>query len=144
MLGCSSSSGDASGAPDAQMGSEGAAQTGACHWPENLNDAGPGACTVGLAYLNCMYPSGVGCGASSSPGPLFMSCISGDTTGCPGCDPIQGGTCENKCGPGQYAVSCGGPPTPGGGAIVYQQAPAGCVSVGSTPGGNTYSCCPCE
>jgi hypothetical protein len=152
FLACSSSSGggaDASSdAPSGTSGSssDGAPQTlGTCHWPDSLNDAGPGACTVGRAYLNCTFPSGAGCGAVVSPGPLTESCISSDVTGCPGCDPAPGATCKDQCGPDEYAVSCGGPPHfPDDGSFTYQQAPTGCRDVGSTPGGNTYSCCPCD
>jgi hypothetical protein len=107
----------------------------ACQWPASLNDAGPGACTVGRAYVVCSYPSGGG-----------ELCISDDPTSCPG---FSSTACTNKCAPNEYAVSCGGPPpgpTADGGApaFTYQEAPAGCVSVGFTPGGNEYSCCPCE
>ncbi len=141
------SSGASSDAPSGTSDSpgDGAPQTlGTCHWPDSLNDAGSGACTVGRTYLNCRFPSGVGCGAVSSPGPLTEGCISSDLTGCPGCDPAVGATCEDQCGPDEYAVSCGGPPHfADDGSFTYQQAPAGCRDVGSTPGGNTYSCCPC-
>ncbi len=108
-----------------------------CHWPESLNDAGPGACTVGRAYVVCHFPSGAGC-----------LCISDDPTSCPNCGPVTGATCQNVCAQGEYAVSCGGPPIPiglpDGGFGSYQKAPDGCTGVGATPGGNLYSCCPCE
>jgi hypothetical protein len=121
-----------------------------CQWPDSLNDAGPGvrACAVGRAFVECTYPSGTACGVSAS-GTLTELCISDDPTQCPKCGPPpSGATCHNRCGPNEYAVSCGGPPLPplpdgGVGSIVYQDAPAGCVPAGSTPGGNTYSCCPC-
>jgi hypothetical protein len=120
-----------------------------CQWPDSLNDAGPEvrACRVGRAFLECTYPSGTACGASAS-GTLTVLCISDDPTQCPKCGPPpSGATCRNLCGPNDYAVSCGGPPLrpppDGGVASVYQDAPAGCVSAGSTPAGNTYSCCPC-
>ena len=123
---------------------------GQCRWPDNLNDAGPGvrACQVGRAFLQCIYPSGVACGAISS-GPLTELCISDDPTSCPNCRPLpSGATCTDQCAPGHYAVSCGGPPLfplpDSGAAPVYQDTPIGCTTAGVTPAGNTYSCCPCQ
>jgi hypothetical protein len=154
-VGCSSSSSGA-GAPDGAATSsdrQSAATPSACHWPASLDDAGPGACTVGRAYVECVYPSGVSCeagGGAFSPGGLTMGCISDDPTSCTGCASTAGAaTCTDKCGPNEYAVSCGGPPHPpsgdgGSDDFVYQQAPSNCVDIGGTPGGNVYSCCPCE
>jgi hypothetical protein len=139
-LACSSST-SSSAAPDAHDDSQ---TGGQCHWPDSLNDAGPGACTVGLAYLRCTFESGVGCGATSSPGPLFLGCISNDLTGCPGCDPAVGGTCENMCGANQYALACGGPPGVPGSMTTYQRPPTGCTSMGANPSGAGFYCCPCE
>jgi hypothetical protein len=123
-----------------------------CEWPASLNEAGPGACRVGRAYVECKYPSGVSCDGGlggSSPGGLTMLCISDDPTSCQGCDSISGpSTCTNMCAPNEYAVSCGGPPliSSDGGFdnFAYQQAPANCVGVAGTAAGNEYSCCPCE
>ena len=137
-LACSSP-GTSGASPDAQAG-------GQCHWPDSLNDAGPGACAVGLAYLKCTYESGVAGDDISGSGPLFVGCLSNDVTGCPGGGP-PGGTCTNLCGSNQYAVSCGGQPgmtTPGGTPITYQEPPAGCTSLGVTTLGSSTSCCPCE
>jgi hypothetical protein len=130
----------------------GAAAPSTCKWPTSLDDAGPGACGVGRAYVKCTYPSGVSCEGgvgASSPGGLTMLCISEDPTSCSGCESISGPpTCTNMCAPNEYAVSCGGPPrfSSDGGFdnFAYQQAPANCVGVGGTPAGNLYSCCPCE
>lgn len=123
---------------------------GQCRWPDSLNDAGPGvrACQVGRALVQCTYPSGIACGVTSS-GPLTEWCISDDPTSCPNCRPLpSGATCTNQCAPGQYAVSCGGPPLvpfPDGGATsVYQETPSACTPAGVTPGGNAYACCPCQ
>lgn len=122
---------------------------GHCRWPDSLNDAGPGVrgCGVGRAFLECTFPSGVSCSARGS-GPLTELCISDDPTKCSDCTSLpSGATCHNRCGAGEYAVSCGGPPllSPDGGTPpVYQDTPAGCVAMGSTPAGNTYACCPCQ
>jgi hypothetical protein len=113
---------------------------GQCHWPASLNDAGPGvlACAVGRAFVECTSPSG-GC-----------DCITDDPTTCSDCPGglPSGATCRNQCAPGEYAVSCGGPPpfppSDGGPAPVYQQPPAGCVNKGGGPAGDTNACCPCQ
>jgi hypothetical protein len=102
---------------------------GACHWP--ADDAGPNvtACTVGRAFVECMYPSGETC-----------ECISDDPTTCAGCGVADAAaTCRSKCAANQYAVSCGGVP-----GMTYQTAPTACVGVASSPEGNEYSCCPCQ
>jgi hypothetical protein len=125
---------------------------GQCSWPASLYDAGPGSCTAGRAFVSCSYPVGVTCegglGGAVGSGGLDMGCISDDPTSCAGCTSISGiATCHDMCGPDQYAVSCGGPPhfdEDGGSNFTYQEAPDGCVGVGATPGGNAYSCCPCE
>jgi hypothetical protein len=125
------------------------AAAGQCRWPGSLNDAGPGVrgCTVGRAFLKCTFPSGVGCHGVSSTGPLGELCISNDPTHCSDCSSLpSGATCRNQCPPGEYAVSCGGPPLlepDGGVTAVYQAAPDGCTPMGVTPAGNAYSCCPC-
>jgi hypothetical protein len=90
----------------------------------------PGACDVALAFVQCTYPSGSGCG-----------CLSNDPTTCPGCGPSTGATCRSVCSANEYAVSCGGPPDPN---FVYEDAPDACVGAAVTPFGNEYSCCPCE
>jgi hypothetical protein len=131
-----------------QAGNQDAASE--CHWPASLNDAGPGACAVGRAYVSCSYPSGVSCeGGAGASGGVTMLCISDDPNSCQGCGSISGAaTCKNMCAPNEYAVSYGGPPhfsnDGGPDTFVYQQAPTNCRGVGVTPGGNQYSCCPCE
>lgn len=140
------------GGPADASTSKASAAPSTCKWPASLNDAGPGACRVGRAYVECKYPSGVSCDGglgASSPGGLTMLCISDDPTSCQGCDSISGpATCTNMCAPNEYAVSCGGPPLFSGDGgfdnFAYQQPPANCVGVAGTPAGNEYSCCPCE
>ena len=63
---------------------------GQCLWPDTLNDAGPGVrgCYVGRALLECTFPSGVGCSAESSSGPLTELCISDDPTHCSDCSSL--------------------------------------------------------
>ncbi len=131
--------------------SEATATPSTCQWPASLNDAGPGACSVGRAYVRCTYPSGVSCEGgpgASSPDGLTMGCISEDLTNCSGCGSTSGAaTCTDMCAPNEYALSCGGPPrltADGGFDSTYQQPPANCVGKGGTPAGNGYYCCPCE
>lgn len=105
-----------------------------CNPPVSLEDAGPHvrACTFGRAFLECTFPGGGGC-----------LCISDAPSACRGC----AAPCQNRCGDGEYAVSCGGPPLlseDGGETEVYQQPPAGCAAVSGTPAGNVFACCPCE
>jgi hypothetical protein len=111
-----------------------AAETGAaeCTRATELDDAGAGACSVALAYVECTYPSGAGCG-----------CLSDDPTACPGCGPSEGATCKNHCNANEYAVACGGPPSPNSN-VVYQDAPDACVGASYTPAGVVFACCPCE
>jgi hypothetical protein len=133
--------------------SEASTAPSTCQWPASLNDAGPGACSVGRAYVKCTYPTGVSCeggeGASSRQGGLTMLCISDDLTSCSGCGSTAGtATCTDLCAPNEYGLSCGGPPhfNPDGGGdnFTYQEPPANCVGMGGTPAGNGYYCCPCE
>jgi hypothetical protein len=166
---CTSSNPDASSLSDSGSNDSGASDSGGeaatasttadaspvtygpCSWPASLNDGGPGACTVGRAYVTCSYPVGVTCegglGASGGQGGIEMGCISDDPTSC-GCTSTSGAaTCRNMCAPNEYAVSCGGPPhfdEDGSSNFAYQETPDGCVGVGATPGGNAYSCCPCQ
>jgi hypothetical protein len=124
---------------------------GQCRWPASLDDAGPGACLVGRAYVQCSYPSGVTCDGGEgafSPEGITQLCISNDPASCSGCNSTEGAaTCKSVCAPNEYAMSCGGPPRgspDGNSSFEYQEAPDGCVGVGFTPGGNGYYCCPCE
>ena len=127
-------------------------QLPACMWPSPV-DAGPGACGVGRAYVECTYPAGVACDSgltyTSPNGGVTMLCLSDDATGCPGCHPIAGtATCKNICAPGQYAMACGGPPKlaldGGYDQTYYQEPPSVCALVRPTPSGVGYWCCPCE
>jgi hypothetical protein len=111
---------------------------------------GPGACQLGRAYVACDYPVGASCdggGTLAGQGGVHMGCISDDPTTC-GCSSIAGSaTCRSICADNEYAVRCGGLPRhlpDGGGWIAYQEAPDGCATVGVTPGGSNFSCCPCE
>jgi hypothetical protein len=124
---------------------------GQCTWPAYLDDAGPGACGVGRAFVQCSYPSGVTCdggGGAFSPQGVDQDCISNDPASCSGCTSTTGAaTCKSICAPNEYAVSCGGPPDfspDGNSSFENQEAPDGCVGVFGTPAGNGYFCCPCE
>jgi hypothetical protein len=125
---------------------------GQCSWPAGLYDGGPGVCTVGRAYVSCSYPVGVTCeggvGAFGGNGGIDMGCISADPTSCSGCTSTSGAaTCQSMCAPDEYALGCGGPPhfvADGASPFAYQEPPDACTFVAATPGGSTYSCCPCE
>ena len=123
-----------------------------CRWPASLGDAGPGvrACSVGTALLQCRDDGGTSC-----------TCVSDDPTGCPQsnpsftCGPTDGFTCQNLCGPDEYAVACpDSPPLPprptadGGFAepefTANQDPPAGCRHTDLVPEGALVECCPCE
>lgn len=113
-----------------------AQSSGICKRPV-FDDAGAGvtACTAGAAYVQCTFPNGAGC-----------LCISDDPKSCPSCNASNGAECHNGCSDGEYALSCGGPPQvrPDGGiGNAYQDPPSGCRSMGGTPGGNQFLCCPC-
>jgi hypothetical protein len=119
-------------------------QLPACSLPTPV-DAGADACLIGRFHLQCTYPAGVAFGDGStftSPnGPVRDLCVSDDPTGCPGSHPISGvATCESKCAPDQYAISCGGPPDQG----YYQEPPDTCVLATPTPSGVGFWCCPCQ
>jgi hypothetical protein len=130
----SSDSSDTSDTSTSSDSSTAAAETGgsSCMHATALDDGGPGACSVALAYLECTYPSGAGCG-----------CLSDDPTACPGCGPSEGATCKNHCNANEYAVACGGPPSPNSN-VVYQDVPDACVGASYTPAGVVFACCPCE
>ncbi|MES1173008.1 MAG: hypothetical protein ABUL62_01675 [Myxococcales bacterium] len=114
----------------------GSKQTGTpseCGRPTVSADAGSGACSVARAYVSCTSANG-GC-----------LCLSDDPTTCSNCAAQFPGplTCVSQCAASEYAVSCGGPPQPGGGTT-YRDVPAACHVVASTPGGSQYACCPCQ
>jgi hypothetical protein len=99
----------------------------ACSWPSALNDAGRGACTAARTLVNCTDANGGG-----------SMCLSNDSLTCQGT--AAGATCQDKCAPNQYAVSCGqvgpnsGDWTP----------PANCSPGLFTPAGIAFYCCTCQ
>ena len=102
-----------------------------CSHPASLDDAGPGACTIGRAALTCTLPSGGGCG-----------CVSNGTSCDDACGPASGATCQNHCNDNEYAVACGGPPRTDA-STSYASPPPGCRGVEFTPAGLVFYCCPC-
>jgi hypothetical protein len=128
------------GGSDGSSDEAGAVVFPGCRRAASLDDAGPGviACTVGRALVACMLPdAGIPC-----------ECVSDDLTNCPDgtgptgytCGPTDGFSCQNLCGPDQYAVSCGGVPSPD----VFQEPPPGCRHAGPLTEEFVYLCCPCE
>jgi len=104
-----------------------------CKRAEGLD--GPGAprdsCLSKRALVRCMLPNDV-----------TQTCLSDDPTRCPSDDGVAtaaASSCTNQCEPNEYAVSCGGV----GPNIGSASPPAGCRSMGRTPGGPAPSCCPC-
>ena len=95
-------------------------------------DAGPGACTIDVAFVSCEGPAG-GC-----------ACLSDNPASCPDpqCGPTDGMTCKNACAANEYAMACGGLPGPN--APAYQDAPSNCRFATANPGGVAYYCCPCS
>jgi hypothetical protein len=120
----------------------GASELPQCSWPASLDppsDGGAWGWSVARTYLSC------------KDGDDTALCLSDDPTTCPGSNPIAGATytdCVNQCHPDEYAVASGGPPQPlpdGGDAYPAEpNLPASCRSVGITPSGRGFSCCPCE
>lgn len=110
----------------------GAAVSGQCQRASGLD--GPGAprdsCKSAAAYLRCEFSGGV-----------TGLCLSDDATRCPDNASVIGTLkgCQNQCKPNEYAVSCGGI----GPNIGNAAPPAGCRSLGVTPGGPGFHCCPC-
>ena len=101
----------------------------------DLGDAGPGAvaCNVAPAYVTCSLPSGGGC-----------ECLSSDGVSCPDC---AGATCQSACAANEFAAACDGPPIvfrDGGSDEDYQSPPSACRSLGVTPAGSGWWCCPCQ
>jgi hypothetical protein len=123
---------------DAGSGEAGAVVFAGCREASTFDHTGPDvrACTVGRALLRCTGDAGLAC-----------VCASEDTAGClndvgiPWCGTAQGFTCQNLCGPAEYAVACGGPPLllP----ATYQVPPAAC-RLGSANEEVQFFCCPCE
>ena len=98
-----------------------------CNWPSDLNNAGPGACTPARLLVSCTDANG----ASSM-------CLSDDALTCAGT--ALGATCQDKCQPNQYAVSCG-EIGPGSGNWT---TPPNCSAGLFTPGGIAFYCCACQ
>src|ERR1700690_4296277 len=104
----------------------------ACSWPAafDASDATTGECVAARLYLSCQGSNGGG-----------EACLSNDLKGCPGPNATPGvsySNCTDKCEPGEYALSCGGP-----GPGPKPQPPATCRTLPSGPGGGSISCCPC-
>jgi|HubBroStandDraft_1064217.scaffolds.fasta_scaffold105135_1 hypothetical protein len=106
----------------------------ACTWPSSLDpaDASSGQCRAARAVLSCSSANGSGEG-----------CLSDDPTQCPttglicvSCGPF---TCHDQCEPSEYGLVCGGI----GPSVSAAQPPSDCRSVGVTPGGTAFYCCPC-
>jgi hypothetical protein len=70
-------------------------------------------------------------------------CLSDDPTACQGPNAIP--HCTDQCEADEYAVSCGGPPVLDADGSVQPTPlpPSACRSMGGTPGGNVFYCCPC-
>jgi hypothetical protein len=154
---CQFTSGCAGPAPGVDASASEAGEAGAggfpgCRLDPSLDDAGPGvrACTVGKALVQCTDDAGAGC-----------ECVSDDPTRCAfdddadSCGPANGWTCQNLCGPDEYAVHCGGvpppppPPSADGSseeppATVFQMPPAACKQTGVILTEGELLCCPCE
>ena len=126
LAACSSSSGS-------NTGNTGANLVGVqCGWSATLNDAGPGGCQASRTYVKCHDPAGDGCFCASD-GPQSCDC-SAVASGGPW-------TCEYACAANQHTVTCG---SVGPSAQPPAAPPAGCTSVGASPGGTVTYCCPCS
>jgi hypothetical protein len=107
-------------------------QLPACTFATGLADVGAGAsneCSAARAYVTCKFSNGDGEG-----------CLSDDPAQCPGAGPVgaTGPSCQDACTSGEYGVACGGP-----GPSSQAQPPTGCRTIGITPGGTEFFCCPC-
>ena len=118
-----------------KISSAGAASVAECNYPMSSADAGPGACTVARALVEC---------TSDEPNAATCECLSEDPTTCAFCEQQLKGnvTCVSKCAGNEYAMGCGGPPIPDG-DVHYQDAPSGCAGLGYSPAGSEFVCCPC-
>ncbi len=140
----------AQGTGDGASGEPGASVFPGCRRAASLDDAGPGvvACSVGSMLVQCLYEGGAGC-----------QCVSEDPRGCDldtpnACGSANGLACQNLCGTGEYALSCGGVPVPplplaDGGFLepppfVVQVAPPRCRQAGRFLTEFETLCCPCE
>jgi hypothetical protein len=100
---------------------------GQCRRAFSLGDGGPGACHVGKRNLQCIS------------GEITCACVA-DGDGCDGC---PGATCHDVCNANEYAAACGGPPVPDA-SFQYTNPPEVCRTVGVTPAGSAFYCCPCQ
>ncbi len=117
------------GATTTATGTGGATVLPACTWPTSFDpvDAGgDGQCTAGRAFLSC-----------AGPGGIHMLCLSDNATQCPKPTP-DGYTCTDECHPDEFGAGCGHL-RPG----AQPPAPAGCRTLGPTPAGPVFYCCPC-
>jgi hypothetical protein len=108
----------------------------ACTWPASLDPtaAGNGQCTAARTLLRC----------SGGDSGVQEGCISNDPAQCPSGGVSVPGvsfTCHDQCAPTDYGVVCGGI---GPSAQPPATPPSGCLSMGVTPGGTEYYCCPCS
>jgi hypothetical protein len=95
-----------------------------------------GQCSTAPYLLSCKAANGGG-----------AVCISDDATQCPSCSPNApcvepaGVTyvCQDQCSADEYGAVCGSPDP----NVVAGNPPAACRSMGVTPGGAQYYCCPC-
>jgi hypothetical protein len=100
-----------------------------CHWPSNLDDAGPDQCHAARALVACHDATGATC-----------VCLSDSTDSCASCGVGFSG-CQDECGANEYAVNCGVVgPSPNG----IPDPPAGCTQKSVTPAGTAQYCCPCQ
>jgi hypothetical protein len=140
----------AQGTGDGASGAPGASVFPGCRRAASLDDAGAGviACSVGRMLVQCVNDAG-----------SDWQCASDDPQGCGADTPNAGGSaegwaCQNLCGAGEYAVSCGGsrqPPLLGadGGFVEQppfktQDPPPRCRRVGAALTEYDSLCCPCE
>ena len=131
-FGCSGSSG--TGVDEQQVEGVGGDASDAA--PGSCAAASAATCSTARAYLSC------------TNGGVTEGCLSNDLTQCPGTVMVSGASrsadgavtesngplvCKNQCASNEYGSECGH----GG------QPAASCRSMGITPGGTEFLCCPC-
>lgn len=117
-------------------GSSGDGGLSSCFWPASLDPtdaAGNGQCVAGRAYLACTYSNG-----------STELCVSNDPTQCPGPAQSANGTfsCQNRCQPDEYAITCGQAGFGGAPGPTPQPPPASCRFLAGVEG-VSFGCCPC-
>jgi hypothetical protein len=121
--------------PNGGTPSDGSIALSSCAWPASLDptDASDGQCTAARTLLAC----------TDGDGGIDEGCISNDPTQCPSDGVTVPGatfTCHDQCAPTEYGAVCGGiGPT----APPAASPPSACRSMGVTPGGTQFYCCPC-